>query len=486
MKLATNMKNRASKQFDVNRADIVFADKNRRGSRAISEIGIFERTLYRALVELIRNSLPAHIAERSEHRAFRAAPLAVDSARYVSSTDISSYYEFVDHEALGQELEAQSGEALAIDSLLEVLGALMGRRVGLPQIHASSDVLGDTYIDVVRRRLVRAGYAAFSYSDDFRIATPTLADAKSALEMCAREARELGLTLNESKTYTFGREKYVSSLEDFSSAELQLFTGDELRELEVVRLGVYEPLADVDEYSDEEAGFGVDLADPGSDEDLHSETEFDVAGLPSIARTEAAEKALSAWLEQVGAEDQEAQLIATTESLLRVSLPILGAAASRSALPHISLVLRLAPSLTPAAATYLIMLSRTGRAARVEVQEALDVLIEESAHSDWQRAWLAEAAGWLRSAGVDREYHRWLRNLLMSERSGLAAVAAASMGRLGIANVSELQRLLDAVHPAWRHLVLWGLAKQDGAAAMSVAEDMLERSLVAATVENPR
>jgi hypothetical protein len=29
------------------------------------------------------------------------------------------------------------------------------RRVGLPQVHSASDVLGDTYIDPVRRRMLR-------------------------------------------------------------------------------------------------------------------------------------------------------------------------------------------------------------------------------------------------------------------------------------------------------------------------------------------
>ncbi|MDT0264630.1 RNA-dependent RNA polymerase family protein, partial [Jatrophihabitans lederbergiae] len=57
----------------------------------------------------------------------------------------------------------------------------------------------------------------------FRIASKTLADARGALEACAEEVRELGLVLNERKTFTYGAKKYERSLTAFADAERDLF-----------------------------------------------------------------------------------------------------------------------------------------------------------------------------------------------------------------------------------------------------------------------
>lgn len=139
-------------------ADIIFIEKNRRGRRPISEMTLRDKVLFRALVDLIAASLPAHLVTRAPHEEFKRSPLKMPEVRYVSKTDVASYYEYVDHDRLADELEAQTGEALAIAALMDLLLRVMGRRVGLPQVHRSSDILGDTYIDPVRRRMRRAGY----------------------------------------------------------------------------------------------------------------------------------------------------------------------------------------------------------------------------------------------------------------------------------------------------------------------------------------
>ena len=135
------------------RADVVLSDKGWRGVRPLHVMTLSDRVLFRALVEVIGATLPENLRHRRPIADFRRAPLDVPSARYVSKTDVTSYYEFVDHECLADELIAQTGEEPAIDSLAALLGSIMGRRVGLPQVHPASDVLGDTYIDPVRRRI---------------------------------------------------------------------------------------------------------------------------------------------------------------------------------------------------------------------------------------------------------------------------------------------------------------------------------------------
>ncbi|WP_153275355.1 RNA-directed DNA polymerase [Rhodococcus sp. P1Y] len=186
-----------------------------------------DRVLYRALVTRISGRLPQHLLERETFGEFEAAPNAVDRSGYVVVLDVSAYYVYVDHDLLAQELIAQTGDGSAIDVLVDFLGNVMGRRVGLPQVSPVSDVLGDTHLDVVRRTLVRRGYQVTRYADDFRILTSTLGDARAALEECAAELYRLGLVLNEDKTRILTSENYALWAARFRDAERQMFLGDD-------------------------------------------------------------------------------------------------------------------------------------------------------------------------------------------------------------------------------------------------------------------
>ena len=150
-------------------ASVVFADKGWRGARPLHVMTLEDRVLYRALVGLISGALPERLSSRVPIEQFRNAPLDVPDTEYISKTDVTSYFEFVDHDLLCAELIAQTGEELAADALADLLASVLGRRVGLPQVHPASDVLGDTYIDRVRRRLLRRGHAVFTYSADERV-----------------------------------------------------------------------------------------------------------------------------------------------------------------------------------------------------------------------------------------------------------------------------------------------------------------------------
>lgn len=494
--IASNIRNRLTKGVRATRADVLFVDKNRRGTRPISELSLIDRATFRAIVELIRAALPEALASRVTHKQFREAPLSAPSSHYVSTTDVTSFYEFIDHEILAQELEAQSGEGLAVDALMAFLYEVMGRRVGIPQIHTASDVLGDTYVDIVRRRLWRAGFTTYAYSDDFRIVTASLAEAKAALELCAREARELGLSLNESKTFTYGRNKYEESLEEFAQAELELFTEEQLDEFVSIRASIYDDFDDGDgeeegEEAEESLGFGSPIAAPEDDDAAIDEDENDEADegddQPSEAQERAASRALEAWSQQIESHDHEPRLLATAESLLRISLPILGAAGSLGPLARASEILRYAPSLTPAVASYIEKLARHGRDERQKIRRTLDDLVSESSFSAWQEIWIAEAAGNVSPAKNAYKHYGWLSTRLESENSALAAVSASALGRLGRADPEELMRLIDAVGPAWKHLVLWGLAKQDLSMARDAADDKVDRLLVEAvgSADNP-
>ncbi|GAA3148244.1 hypothetical protein GCM10020255_027020 [Rhodococcus baikonurensis] len=125
--------------------------------------------IYRALVERLRLQLPIELQSRRPHSEFEAAPYDNDNNAYICSTDITAYYQYIDHDVLADELTAQTGDYHTVNALISLLEQVMGTRVGIPQVHASSDTLGDTYIDPIRRTLIREGYDAYVYADDFRI-----------------------------------------------------------------------------------------------------------------------------------------------------------------------------------------------------------------------------------------------------------------------------------------------------------------------------
>ncbi|WP_313480267.1 RNA-directed DNA polymerase [Microbacterium sp.] len=459
------------------RADVVFVDKNRRGRRPISEMTLRDRVLYRALVTLIAESLPMHLVNRIPNAEFKTRPLDVDGVRYISKTDVVAYYEFIDHGRLADELEAQTGEAPAIDVLMELLFRIMGRRVGLPQVHQASDILGDTYIDPVRRRMVRAGYAVTTYSDDFRIATKTLGEARLGLEDCAREVRALGLTLNEGKTFTFTVKSYRTSLAAFGEAERQLFENGDAGDVGLLFL---------DDYPDESPTATSTGAPALADTEAQAVTDEDAldshdgaSAEISEAQEKAAIKAWKIWLHEEETEEQQSKPeAAITESLLGRALPILGRAGRDVAVGSLSHLLRYEPTLTPQIAKYITELGTTSPQARKKLRAALNGLVDAAILSNWQKIWLASAAGALGTARGKLDHYHWLMKCVDEADPALAATAAAALGQLKYGDVEAMKAALDRVGPVWRTLVLWGIAQMDTATAEAVADDLLERKLL--------
>lgn len=460
--------------------DMLFVEKNRRGRRPISEMTLRDRVLYRALVNLIAASLPEFIVKRTPNEEFKRAPLQVHGVKYVSKTDITSYYEYVDHDRLELELEGQTGEAPAIAVLMELLRRMMGRRVGIPQVHRASDILGDTYIDPVRRRMRRAGYEVFTYSDDFRIASKTLADAQQALETCAREAREIGLTLNEAKTYTYTAPNYLISLNAFSDAERQLFEeGDGPTE-------DWRLLFSTADYADETSAepaepqmLAESTGQPVQEDDALSSGVVDAAAV-NAAQVRAAQRAWEIWASEDESEEKQSTIeAAITETLIGRALPILGRAGDETPLGHVSALLRFEPALTPQISAYMSELSTSSPpATRTRIRRKLDDLVYEASFSAWQKIWLAETAGNIHPARTTPKHYEWLRDCLMDSNAALVATAAAALGKLRDFDYLERAAALDRVGPAWRTLVLWGIAKASLSSAEAAAEDRMERLLI--------
>jgi hypothetical protein len=132
-------------------ADIVQAEKVH-GTRPLSVMTIEDRTVYRALVDRLAQELPDDLTHRQSIADFQRAPLdQAPEAAYITITDIASYYVYIDHDVLMDELTSQTGDYDAVEATVALLGKVMGRGIGIPQVSTASDVLGDTYNEPPRR-----------------------------------------------------------------------------------------------------------------------------------------------------------------------------------------------------------------------------------------------------------------------------------------------------------------------------------------------
>jgi Reverse transcriptase (RNA-dependent DNA polymerase) len=463
-------------------ASVVLADKEWRGVRPLHVMTLKDRVLYRALVSLISEALPERLRSRVPIDQFRSAPLDVSGVEYISKTDVTAYYEFVDHDLLCAELIAQTGEELAIDALADLLASVLGRRVGLPQVHPASDVLGDTYIDPVRRRLLRQGHTVFTYSDDFRIASPSLGDARTSLEACAMEVRALGLVLNERKTYTYGADNYRSSLTSFADAEQRLFAEGESPE----------PLSGPglldSDYSDADSDGAVPstlgaspLAISIDEDEALATDDGQVSEDIDPQRLRAAQRAWELWENEDESEETQAgRDAAITQSLLGRALPTLGAAGDVRPLSLLSGLLRFEPALTPQIAAYINAYGQNGERARANLRSALDEVVTGNILSTWQGMWLAQAAGSVRRSRRRHVFEDWLAKCVADGHDGLAATAAAALGRIRRGDPDLVAAAVEQVGPEWRRLAFWGLIGLDRARAEDIADDELDRLLLAA------
>lgn len=448
-------------------AEIIYVDKESRGLRPISQMSLGDRVLFRALVDSISRNIPPELMKRPPITDFYHAPVPTSQTTgYISKTDITAFYEYIDHGILEGELLAQTGEALAIDLLMKLLEKVMGRKLGIPQVHSSSDILGDIYIDPVRRKMTRSGISTWTYSDDFRIYSKTLSEAKSALAMCAIESRAIGLVLNEGKTLTYSTKKYTQSLSKFATDEIRLF-GSEAAAVLSARQS-YEDLTIRPEASFEgsNASETPALTEPSSD-----------------SLKKAADAVWEAWARThlAGGEPPPGEEAPLLRRLVGDVLPTMGAVGDERPLEVASRLLRTEPSLTPAVSRYFAALAQAEPEAPAAVRSCLDSLVAESSFSDWQKLWLADTAGTIPPGGSrEHPHHSWLIEQIQGGSNALAASCAAAAGRLGIGEPTDFAAAVNRVGPVWRSLTFWGFVQRAPDMAADVADNQLDRLMLEA------
>ncbi len=395
---------------------VIAARKARHGTRPAAVIGLFERTLYRAFVTAATAQVDLPTRDADSYRAFLEAPLSVPGTEYVLETDIASFYDYVDHERLESELLAQGTPFDIAELVVAWLQETSGRRFGLPQTIGSSHPLGELYIDVMERRLLREGHAVFRYADDFRVALQDWDGVLRATEAVSGAARALGLVLNDAKTYT----PRVTTYRDIISRPEELMA--EISE------SAEADLTGWNEYFDE--------AEPPEDSEV---------------RQEAAHQLLDYWMQESEEDDVQRQREAQiTSRLLGQALGVMTALSDPFALPATKAILAYEPVHTARLGRYLSAVSDSQPGS---AEAALRGALRLKGLSEWQHLWLLSVAvhdGGLRFTGSS-SIAAWAERLTGHQwNDHVRAMATVLLAQQGLRTLAECSALLGDVMPA-RH-----------------------------------
>jgi hypothetical protein len=348
----------------------VAARKPGHGVRPLPYLGLVERIVYRALARSCTASFKAMDRSTDAYLRFLKAPIAYAESRqprrepqdilsfflfdtpvsYVVKTDVVAFYQYIDHAILADELLAHGANFDHVQALVQLLSECQGRSFGLPQLLDASDWLSEVYIDRMERQLIRHGLATWRYNDDFRIACDTYPDALGAIEQLDSAARSIGLTLSESKTYTYTLDNYAST-----SYGLTVTESRQVVEVEDVETVVGDYTDDFNDDDGQSAKLLLSRAKPDQDPDDGIDLK-------------------RASTDQV--------------RVLRRALGALTSVADPAAIEYVEDVVNFIPSLTPSVTRYLVAVAQIEEA---KVREALTRLTEHVSANDWQHLWWVSA-----------------------------------------------------------------------------------------------
>jgi hypothetical protein len=352
----------------------VVALKWRHGRRTVATLPLYERVLYRAVVQSIATDLVPRERGPAAYAEFQGEPLAHEGAEYVVMTDLANYYASIDIDRLSRELLRRTGQWAQVEWLRHFWTVTSDGFGGIPQMSPTSDIVADTYADLLHRALLRKGLAVWRFADDFRMACPTYGDCVTALEILDELARGLGLTVNERKTLTPSRDKYR-----------EIIDGPQ-RRLELINEAVREELTQVDLYD-----------------------WSDVSPEQAEVLVEGAKRVIDIWSAEA---DQTASLDAQAiTQVLPQTLLILGASQSERALGAVPDLLRYEPQLTPVVCRYLRLL---GPHQKASVASVVGYSISTLTLTKWQRIWLLYVTEGL-VLSADRSWDAWLLNWMRRE-----------------------------------------------------------------------
>jgi hypothetical protein len=378
----------------------VLAVPKAKGLRPLSALSFVERTIYRLLTQSLKENLDLPDRSYERYEGFRRAPLGEEGVTHIVRADVASFYQYIDHDLLHEEIVNQTGHAGAADSIVAVLHGVNQRRVGLPQLYDPSDWLSEMVIDRVERSMVREGFEVFRFNDDFRVACSSWGEANQAILKLDEELRPLGLVLNDDKTVIQTTPTYREWIDapEKAWASIADELGLDIRTPNWEAISIYAraiaPLVgdEVEEVSEGEE-------DEAGDEELRS------------LWIEAAKRALEIWFRGKSRDEHDRLREAIDRRLLRQALKILTTARAVEGLEHCKAILTTEQHVSHLVGQYLKATARSdpdGVISRVS-----DWASEGFYISDWQRLWLMEplllieevpdnVAEWLRQTAGSR------------------------------------------------------------------------------------
>lgn len=194
--------------FEHETSEIVWVPRGDLGYRPVPYLGFQQRVLLGALTNLLAQEIVDELGwielrsltdpEDGSRRGFERLPIDAGS-RFIAMADVASFYEYVDHGQLSQDIVELTSDVDLAEAINELLAALVGRDFGIPQGPRPSDILADIYLAAVDRRLARAGAESWRYNDDFLIGAEDEHQARLWLRELEKILRERGLVLNHQK-----------------------------------------------------------------------------------------------------------------------------------------------------------------------------------------------------------------------------------------------------------------------------------------------
>lgn len=224
--------------------EIFAMPKKRFGPRPITFASTAARVAYTALVNSLGDTLGPKSRQKGKWEEYKSFAISSDRD-YVVQFDIASYYEYVDHGILFNQILSQTLNPQVVGELRNALSSVAGSSRGLPQLSAASDHLADFYIGMLERRLIRDGFSVMRFVDDFTVPCGDWETANVIIERAAEHARSLGLILSSEKTSITKRTTLISAdeaearflNESFEAAKAEIFLSLQWEDYE----GVTEP-----------------------------------------------------------------------------------------------------------------------------------------------------------------------------------------------------------------------------------------------------
>jgi hypothetical protein len=418
-------------------ATVVNARKYGHGVRPIAVMSPATRIAYRALAahalggdyeppdrsaEAYAEFVLKPVREGFDGGGFRR--ISSSKFKYVVTSDLAAFFDYVDHEVLRTRLDVRQADMRSTDGLIDLLGETSGRSYGLPQQSAVSDWLADLIGGQIENELLRAGFEAWRYSDDFRVGCANYSEALRAMEVLSDAARDVGLIVNDSKTLTPSMLTYIVENSDVEVDDVS---------------------AEIDPDDVEAAVTSDYLADTDAQAIGDAESVFDrLIVRDAEQEAEPLEDDDAIDLKRMSANDHRA---------VRRAMNTLAKHQSTAAIPKLKALLAFQPAMTHRVVGYAQSVADAESGA---LRAIFSEVAQKYVLNGWQRAWVAHAFRTcqfdLAPGGVDEA---WLENVFLRHRTGLdgaeAALALAEQGRV------ELDVLDHALREAPDDLKPWFL-----------------------------